>query len=115
MRTKRHALAVSPRCHANETSWTGSTTRQRTRWYQSILLIQNSLQLTLCSFCSGPLRARFHLLYPKCFREPIPYLSVQFADNVVLWLASFPDAGVMTFSHLIIFSVANVDSGCALV
>ena len=29
-----------------------------------------------CSFCNRPLPARFQLFTAKCFREPIPYLTV---------------------------------------
>ena len=42
-----------------------STTERRTRWYQSILLIQDSLHKCGCQPRSGPLRARFHLFRPK--------------------------------------------------
>ena len=38
---------------------------RRTRWYQSILLIQDSLHCGLRTPRSGPLRARFHLLASK--------------------------------------------------
>jgi hypothetical protein len=41
---------------------------RRTRWYQSILSIQDS---------NGPLRARFHLLTAMYFRDPIPYLAAR--------------------------------------
>ena len=41
-----------------------STTERRTRWYQSILLNQDSLHCGRQPR-SGPLRARFHLFTPK--------------------------------------------------
>ena len=51
-----------------------STTERRTRWYQSILLIQDSLHNAVASRAVGPCEPASTCSRPS-FREPIPYLG----------------------------------------
>jgi hypothetical protein len=63
-----------------------STTKRRTRWFQSILLIQNSLHKAVVSRAVGPCEPASTCSSPS-FREPIPYLRRDAARAVqgVTW------------------------------
>jgi hypothetical protein len=59
-----------------------STTKRRTRWYQSILLIQDSLHRAVAKLerAVGPCEPASTCLSPS-FREPLPYLTIR--DDVL--------------------------------